>query len=272
MMKPPRSAEAVVLAAFLLLVSGLTAALFLWRPWLPAVASSHGHGVDRMILYLLVTTGILFLIGHAVLIWFLVRPGADYTPVRRRSEWLWALLPVLLMSAISEAGVFVIGMPVWADMYSPAPKDALVVDVVAKQFEWLLRYPGKGPDSRFGRVRADLIRDTDNPLGLEEQDPDAKDDIIVRGTLVVPLGRTVVVRLRSHDVLHSFSVPEFRVKQDVMPGYTATAKFTTDRAGTFEIACAELCGLGHYKMRGVVNVVTPAEYEQWLAGQEGWFE
>lgn len=274
-MKNRLSVEAVVLALFLVLVAVLTAAGFLWKEWRPPVATVHGQGVDRMITYLLVTTGILFLVGHGVLVWFLLRPageGAGYKPVRPRTEWIWALVPVLAMSAISEAGVLVIGMPVWADIYGPVPEDAVTVEVVGKQFEWLVRYPGKTRSAKYGRVEAKFVHDTDNPLGLDEKDSDATDDIVLRGTLVLPVGRTAVIRLRSQDVIHSFSVPEFRVKQDVIPGYAASTKFVPNRTGTFEIACTELCGLGHYKMRGVVKVVAEEEFKSWLAEQTGWFE
>lgn len=260
--------EGACLAFFFILVTLATVGGFLLREWRPTVASEHGRGVDHMITYLLITTGVLFVVGHAVLASFLLRyrgQGATYTPLRKRTEWLWTLLPVLGMTLIAEVGVFVIGMPVWAEVYSEAPKDALVVDVAGQQFGWLFRYPGR--DGKFGRTDPRFVSDTLNPMGLDEHDPTSEDDLVLR-SLHIPVDRTIVVRLRSHDVLHSFSVPEFRIKQDVIPGFTAQAKFKATKTGKYEVACAELCGLGHYRMNAVARVYTALEFERWLKEQE----
>ena len=111
------------------------------------------------------------------------------------------------------------------------------------------------------------LMDVENPIGIDEGDDKSLDDIWKRGLLVVPVGRPVVLQMWSRDVIHSFFVPHFRVKQDLIPGFTTRMKFTPTRTGTFELVCTELCGLGHYKMRGEVRVVEPAEYEAWLAKQ-----
>lgn len=241
---------------------------------MPPVASDHGAKVDGMIRYLLITTGVVFVVGHGVLTWFVLRScaggGEGARRVSPRAEVLWALIPVLVMTAVAEGGVLLIGLPVWAQVYGDAPSDALHVEVVAKQFEWITRYPGK--DGAFGRTDPALVSDASNPVGLDERDPSARDDIVVRGELRLPAGRPAVVRLRSHDVLHSFAVPLFRVKQDVVPGFTARAQFTARVPGRYEIACAELCGLGHYRMRGFAVVQPPEEFEAWFRGQAGWFE
>lgn len=269
-----RRRDASFLAGFFLLGTALVVYGFASRAWLPPVASEHGHGVDRMIRYLLLTTGVLFVLGHLALGWLVWRGArADspaYRPIPRRTEWTLALAPVLLMAIVSEGGVLAIGLPVWAKVYGESPRDALQVEVVGKQFEWLVRYPGA--DGKFGRTIPGEVHEVDNPVGLDEGDADAEDDLISRGVLHLPVGRPVVVRLRSHDVLHSFSVSQFRIKQDVIPGVTLTARFLPEKAGTYEIACAELCGLGHYRMRGTVVVHPPEEFERWLAAQEGWFK
>jgi len=111
-----------------------------------------------------------------------------------------------------------------------------------------------------------------NPLGLDKNDPAAKDDLFFRGVLRLPVNRAAAVRLRSHDVQHSFSVPAFRVKQDLIPGATTRTQFVPIVEGTYEIACAELCGLGHYKMSGTVIVMSQQEFDEWLAKQIGQFE
>jgi cytochrome c oxidase subunit 2 len=266
-------AEVGLVSAVFAAIAGLTVYGFASRSWMPAVASEHGPGVDGMIDYLLVATGALFVVGHAVLAWFIWqgrRGDAPKAPrVKPIVEWLWALVPALAMTVIAEFGVLALGLPVWGKVYGPPPKDALVVEVVGKQFEWLVRYAG--PDGKFGRTEPRHVHAVDNPMGLDAKDPAAKDDVVLQ-TLHLPVGRPILVRLRSHDVIHSFGIPEFRVKQDVIPGYVATAQFTPTRVGTFEIACAELCGLGHYKMRGVVIVEPPAAFEAWLKEEVGAFE
>lgn len=269
-----RPAQALCLAAFFFLVMAFTVAGFLAREWRPPVASRHGEGVDAMITYILVVTGVIYVIGHAALIGLLIRYSggrpAALPRLGSKAEWRWALIAAFVMAGVSEGGVLVIGLPVWAKMYGAAPADALEVEVVGKQFEWLARYPGK--DGKFGRTDPTLVNDAQNPLGLDEKDPAGRDDVIQRGALHLPADRPIVARLRSHDVLHSFSIPAFRVKQDLIPGFVARTQFVPHRIGTYEIACSELCGLGHYRMRGVAYVKDAREFEQWLAAQPGWFE
>ena len=264
----------VLIVAFVCLVAALTVFGFVVRSWQPAVASEHGVGVDRVIRYLLVTTGAIFVIAHLALAWLLWRGSgkgpATYRPVSRRTELLWALFPVLAMALISEAGVLVIGRPVWEQLYGELPADTLEVEVVGKQFEWFVRYSGK--DGTFGRTEPERVHEVRNLVGLVKKDPAATDDLVFRGVLRLPVGKPVKVRLRSHDVLHSFSIPAFRTKQDIIPGVTLGTQFTPTEIGEFEIACAELCGLGHYKMRGTVKIMPQEEFDQWLAGQTGWFE
>lgn len=266
--------DLLFLIMFFTAATMLTVAGFGLHDWRPAVASAHGKGVDGIISYLLAVTGLIFVIGHGVLIWFLWRYQGDgpsaYQPVSPRTEWLVTLPTVLFMTVMSEVGVFALALPVWGQVYGPAPADAFVVEVVGKQFEWIVRYPGK--DGKFGRVDPTLVDDADNPLGLDEKDPAAKDDVVKRGQLILPVGGPIAVRLRSLDVLHSFTIPSMRVKQDIIPGYTARIKFVPEIAGTYEIACTELCGLGHYKMRGLLQVKTAEEFKKWFADQPGMFE
>lgn len=265
------SARAGFAALFGALTAGAVLGFATYR--LPPVASVHGHGVDDTIRYLLWASGAIFVLGHVVLIAFVCRSRPDGPSYRAPSatvEWAWALGPVLVMAGIAEAGVLFVGGKAWSQMYAETPADAVAVEVVGKQFEWLVRYPGK--DGRFGAVDPAKVHETRNPFGLDKKDPAAKDDIVARGTLVLPLGRPVVVRLRSQDVLHSFWIPAARVKQDLVPGSVMRTQFTLETAGEHEIACAEVCGLGHYKMRGVVKVEAPEAFDRWLAAQTGWFE
>lgn len=267
----PRS-RVLIAASFVLFAAG-TVCLGFFFPWKLAVASEHGRGVDAMILFLLVATGLFLVAGHllvAYFVWRSARPEAPaFKPVTPRSEWIATLIPVIVIAAAAEGGVLVIGMPVWSQIYRPDPQ-ALQVEVVGKQFEWIARYPGK--DGRFGRTDPGLVDEVENPLGLVEEDPAATDDIVIRGALYLPAGRVASIRLRSLDVLHSFSVPLFRTKQDAVPGIPTRTQVRPTETGQFEIVCAELCGMGHYRMRAYVNVLTPEEFEAWKARQTGWFE
>ena len=275
MSQPSRAPlTAKYLVAFFGAVVVLTIYGFAARPWLPEVASRHGKGVDTVIWYLLATTGPVFVAGHVMLAWLVwTRSSAEateYQPVSSRTELLWAMLPIAFMGIVSEAGVLALGHPVWSELYGEPEPDAMKVEVVGKQFEWFVRYPGK--DGEFGHTSPDLVHEVRNPLGLDKKDPAAKDDLFSRGVLRLPVDRMVRVRLRTHDVQHSFAIPSFRVKQDLVPGFPTQTQFVPTREGEYEIACAELCGLGHYKMRAVAIVLSEEEFKQWKASQLGWFE
>lgn len=240
----------------------------------PDVASQHGEGVDSVIHYLFWSTGFIFIVGHLVLITVLIRStgekAPEFAPESRKVEWRWAAGAALGMALIAETGVLLLGLPVWSQVYGEPPEDVVHCEVVGLQFNWLVRYPGK--DGVFGQCKPELVAEW-NPFGLDEDDPNALDDIVVEsGQLMLPKGRTARVQLRSHDVIHSFCVTEFRTKQDLIPGFTTHAQFKPTKTGTYEIACAELCGLGHYKMRTIVKVMEPAEFESWLKAQVGYYE
>lgn len=255
---------------WLFVSAGVLVALgFMYRAWRPEVASVHGQTVDRVIDYLLVIVGIFIITGHILLgLWIVWSKKRDLPTghASRKTEARVAIAVVLVMAVVSESGVIVLGLPAWEQMYGDPPENALVVEVVGKQFGWITRYPGE--DGVFGATLPELVDDMDNPLGLDDEDEAAEDDIVLDGLLHLPVGTPVLVRLRSHDVLHSFSVAHMRVKQDVVPGLTTSVQFEVTRTGDFEIACAELCGLGHYRMRGVLKVQTVADFTSWLAEQE----
>ena len=137
-----------------------------------------------------------------------------------------------------------------------------MVRVVGTQFAWNIQYPG--PDGKFGRTDIKLVG-SDNPLGLDRSDPAAKDDITTINQLNLPVDRPVLVHLSSMDVIHSFGLYEMRVKQDAIPGIQIPVWFIPNRIGEYEIACSQLCGLGHFRMRGFVNIKTEADFQKWLA-------
>jgi cytochrome c oxidase subunit 2 len=171
-----------------------------------------------------------------------------------------------------EIGVVVVEMvlllfysiPAWATRMNdlPAESEATVVRVVAEQFAWNSHYPGA--DGRFGLTEAARVS-ADNPVGLDRTDPNGKDDIVTINQLNLPVDRPVLIHLSSKDVIHSFAINEFRVKQDAVPGMDIPVWFIPNQAGNFEINCSQLCGLGHYRMRGFVSIQSDADYRQWLA-------
>ncbi len=263
-----RSIEGLLLALIFFIIAIVSIALAA-RRWLPPLASEHGAGIDLVIRYLVITVGSLFVVGHVVLgsfIWRFSRTGrVTHRLASRRAEKAWAIIPVVLMALVAEGGVLVLGLPVWGKFYgSPPPLEAIAIEVTGEQFAWNVRYPGK--DGIFGRTDAKLITD-ENPLGLDNHDPAAKDDIVQLGVLYAPVNKPVRIRLRSKDTLHSFFLPHLRVKQDVVPGMTIEIWFVPTQLGEYELACAELCGFFHFQMRGVFRVITPEQFEQWLKEQ-----
>lgn len=264
---PQRRAMAWSLAALMIAVLALAAALAL-QPWFPPVASAHGQAVQTMLNFTLLATGTFFVVGHLMLAWLIARA------VRRtaeaagqpsgRAQWLVGLLPAFAMAVVAEGGVLVLALPVWARYYGPPPPDAVRVEVVGRQFFWVVRYPGS--DGQFGRTSPALI-DTENLLGLDGEDRAAADDVVLLNEMQLPKGRPALVRLRSTDVIHSFWVPELRVKQNAVPGMGIDIWFTPTQVGSYELACNQICGLGHYRMRGSLGVSEGVDFERWLAEQ-----
>jgi len=168
------------------------------------------------------------------------------------------------VTAVVFIGLGVQGNRVWAEYFlTDAPPEALTVEVTAQQFAWNIRYPG--PDGKFGRTDPALIDDAiGNFLGLDPKDPAGRDDVTTQNIMAAPVDRPVRVILRTKDVIHSFFVPQMRVKQDSVPGMAIRVHFTATKTGEYEIACAELCGMQHYKMRGRLLVMPEANYANWL--------
>ena len=249
---------------------GIGAIVYGWRTWLPDLASRHGAGIDAMLKYLLTTVGALLLAGYLLLAYFIWR-GSRRSAIgarlaTRRLEVGLSIAFGVGMALLAEGGVLAIGMPVWAEYFdSVPPADAVVVEVTAQQFMWNVRYPG--PDGKFGRTDPKLIDETTNVLGIDPADPAGRDDVFTQNEIAVPVARAVRIVLHSKDVIHSFFLPNFRVKQDAVPGMTPEVVFFPTRRGNYELACAELCGLAHYRMRGFFNVVSEQEFEDWLRKQ-----
>jgi cytochrome c oxidase subunit 2 len=261
----PQSTLGIAVAVLVWLL-GIGVVVLGARRYLPPVASRHGEGIDVMLVYLLATTGTLILIGHVILGYFILRFSRAAAPSSElpggRAQRFWSVAPALLMTVVAEGGVLVLGIPVFDQITEAPPADALVVEVTGEQFTWNVRYPG--PDGRFGRTDPALIG-VDNPLGLDPSDPASADDVHELALMYLPVNKPVHIRLRSKDVLHSFYLPYHRIKQDAVPGMTIDLWFVPTREGEFDIACAELCGFGHYQMRGFLHVVSDGEFQNWLS-------
>lgn len=235
---------------------------------LPPAASAHAGEIDTIMLLVHSLMLALAVGWGGVFVYSLVRfrrsrnPRANYEGAR--SRW----------STYTEAGivlaelVLLVGfsIPAWATRVRDLPPahEAVAIRVVGEQFAWNVHYPGA--DGAFGLTDVKLVA-ADNPLGLDPRSSTAKDDVTTINEIVVPIGRPVVIQLSAKDVIHSFGVPAMRVKQDANPGMLTTVWFTPTATGEFDVACSQLCGLGHYRMKALLRVVPEAEYTAWLAAQ-----
>jgi cytochrome c oxidase subunit 2 len=247
---------------------------------LPRLAAAHGAQIDNLIGWIHVFMLILFVGWGGFFLYTLVRfrqsrnPVADYRGVTsHRSTYLE--VGVAVVEAVLLIGF---AIPLWATRVDALPREgeALVVQVTGEQFAWNIHYPGT--DGVFGRTDVKLLDLQSNPLGLDRSDPAAKDDVTTVNQLYLPVNRPIIVRLRSKDVIHSFGVPELRVKQDAVPGLTipiwfiptvTTAEMRSQTGNAefqYEIACAQLCGIGHARMRGFVTVQSAEEFQTWMDG------
>jgi cytochrome c oxidase subunit 2 len=257
-------AIAVVLV---LLVLGTVAFHFLNPWWFTPIASNWGTMDDTVNLTFWVT-GAVFVAVNLFMAYAIVRyrhrkgveRRAEYEPEYRRLEW-W----LIGLTSVGVIAMLAPGLAVWAKFVT-VPDDAAVVEAIGQQWSWSFRLPGA--DGVLGAVDPSLM-DADNPFGMDADDPRGQDDILVPGgELHLPLDRSVKLLLRSKDVMHDFTVPQFRVKMDMVPGMVTYLWLTPTRAGQYEILCEELCGIGHFAMRGRVVVDDAAAYQSWLDGQQ----
>lgn len=233
---------------------------------LPPAAAAHAADVDRVIGLVHILMLALAAGWAAYFIWVLVRfrrsrhPRANVVGASGRVAF-----GVEVGVVAAEAALLIlIALPVWYARTGaqPVSPKAIAVRVIAEQFAWNVHYPGA--DGEFGAARPALVTG-ENPVGLDRSSPYGRDDIVVVNQLHLPVDRPVVVQLSSKDVIHSFGVPAMRVKQDAIPGVLAPIWFTPTREGTFDIACSQLCGLAHFRMRGLVTVESEDAFQRFLA-------
>ena len=232
---------------------------------LPVAASAHAAEVDRIMVLVHWLMLVLFVGWGMFFAWVLVRfrsgrnPRASYQGARGR--FASVVEGGVLAAEIALLAFF--SVPFWSANVDAEPphQNTVEVRVVAEQFSWNFHYPGA--DGQFGRTSITLV-DPDNPLGLDRRDAAAKDDITTINQLHLPVGRTAIIHLSSKDVIHSLGIPEMRVKQDAIPGVVQPVWFTPTMTGRWEIACSQLCGLAHYRMKAFYTIHTPEEYQAWL--------
>ncbi|MFN8251046.1 MAG: cytochrome c oxidase subunit II [Ferruginibacter sp.] len=273
--------------AFLLLgflVFGLIGVWYCNELYLPKTlipqgsASVEGESYDLMFAITTAVTGLVFFITQIALFWFAYKyqesdnRKAFYFAHSTKLELIWTTIP-----AITLCVLVAFGLRSWFKVTGDAPKDALVVEVTGHQFGWEFRYPG--PDKVLGQKNFKLTKGA-NSLGVDFNDPASLDDIHVSATMHIPVGRPVKMVINAQDVIHDVGLPHFRLKMDAVPGIPTTQwftpKYTTAEMKertknpdfTYEIACDQMCGKGHFSMRGVIIVETEAEYKAWLAQQK----
>lgn len=256
-----------------ILTLGSVSLFFVKKWWFPEAISSHAAALDRQFLLTIIVVGIAFTaaqVGLGYVVWKYRDRGqsdrAVYTHGSNRLEVVWTVV-----TAVIFIGLAVMGQSVWASLhFNKAPAGAFQVEVVAQQFQWNFHYSGR--DGVFGRTDPNLIDDSAlNYIGLDEADPNTKDDV-VHSVIAVPEGRPVELILRSRDVIHDFWVPQLRFKQDLVPGMVIRVHFTANRLGKYELACAELCGQFHFRMKSYMLVLPADEHQALMALPQDQFQ
>ena len=256
------------LAVVLILLVVGSVVFHLVSPWTFTELASNWGLIDFTIDITFWVTGAVFVLVNLFMAYCVIKfrykkgARATYEPENKKLEtWLTAV------TAVGVAAMLTPGLFVWASFVN-VPEDAIEVEAVGQQWHWTFRYPGD--DGKFGEVDAERITG-DNPFGMDPDDPNGQDDILVYSPEAhIPIDQPVKFLLRSKDVLHDFAVAQFRVKMDLVPGMETFLWLTPTRLGRFEILCEELCGIAHHTMRGAVVVDEPEDYASWIAKQSTW--
>lgn len=239
--------------------------------WLPKGASTFAHEIDHAINLVHVLMGVMFVVWGIYFIYFLIKFRSGTKNPISYTGFSKTIVPVSMIAFVAMFDAYMLlssDIPFWKHLKTDFPDDAesTVVRVVAQQFAWNIHYPGK--DGQFGRSRPELVDEKANPIGLDLDDPAAKDDITTVGQLRIPVEKPVIIHLTTKDVIHSFFLPIMRVKQDAIPGMSIPIWFEPTRTGDWQIACAQLCGNSHYSMKGIFKVQNQADYAAWMESKE----
>jgi cytochrome c oxidase subunit 2 len=261
-----RHSAGKIFASLLTVIALATVALFVARRWMPLAASQHAASLDRQFKLSLADSAIIFLIAQFALAVFVWR---SRTPLDHRAETHARAIPIAVWIGVVFIGIELfsaatLGRSAWAAMYDvPSNASTVRVQAMGQQFAFYFRYPGV--DRKFGPVHVDRIdASIGNYFGLDRVRDLASKDDITSAALVLPVNRPVELQLLSQDVIHGFYIRELRIQQDMVPGMEIPVYFTPTRIGTYEIVCSQLCGLGHYRMRAYLQVVSDSDFEKWM--------
>jgi len=258
------AATAAILALLIAVMVCVTVYVFAANLYpAPPPITAIGEKIDHQYDMTLYVTGLVFILSQLGLAYAIVRfrdrgQKASFSRGNNTLEVLWTSATIILF-----VGLGLLGRKAWAETrFVPAESDAIHIELTTNQFAFNFRYPG--PDGKFGRIEtAQISASSGNPLGIDSNDPAGKDDIVTP-TLTVPVDRQIELVLHSQDVIHNFYVRELRLQQDAVPGLAIPIHFTATKIGQYEIVCTQLCGLGHYHMRSLLNVVSEADYQSFL--------
>jgi cytochrome c oxidase subunit 2 len=252
----------MAVAAGILLLVVVTLVFHFLSPWWFTPIAADWAAMDTTIDITFWITGVVFVLLNGFLIWVVIRyrhrqgSKAQYDPESRKLEW-W----LTIVTSIGVVAMLAPGLLVWARIID-VPDDAAVAEVVGQQWHWSFRFPGE--DGELGQVDVALMT-ADNPFGMKPDDPAGQDDVLIDNPeLHLPIDRPYKLVFRSKDVLHNFTVPQFRVKMDLVPGMTPWVWLKPTRTGRFDIMCEELCGVAHFAMRGAVVVEEAGAFDEWL--------
>ena len=239
-------------------------------------ASEHGEKIDKMMWITLAVTGVVFFMTQIMLFWFAYKyqysekRKAYYYPHNNKWEILWTAVPAIFLTVLVGFGLYY-----WFGITKEAPQGAQVVEITGKQFNWLVRYPGK--DAVLGRKNYRLTNASEgNALGVDWEDASSHDDIEATEVHLV-VNKPVKFVINAQDVIHDVGLPHFRLKMDAVPGIPTTIwftpkyttaemkKITGNKDFVYEISCDQMCGQGHYSMKGIIVVETQEEYNKWMA-------
>lgn len=253
---------AVAIGILLLVV--ITLLFHFFSPWWWTPIAADWSNIDLTVDITFWVTGVVFIALNGFLVWVIIRyrqregQEAHYEPESKAMEWWLSIITTVGVVALLAPGLWV-----WGEIIT-IPDDAEVVEVVGQQWHWSFRYPGE--DGVLGQVEVSRMN-VDNPFGMKEEDPAGRDDILINsGELHIPIDKNLKFVLRAKDVLHNFTVPQFRVKMDLIPGTTTYQWLKPTVIGRYDIMCEELCGIGHFAMRGAVVVDDQETFDQWLDG------
>jgi cytochrome c oxidase subunit II len=257
------SGMALAVVIILLVIGSLV--FHFMSPWFFTPIASNWGNIDLTVDITFIVTGIVFVAVNGFTAWCIIRyrhrPGhkADYDPENTKLEVILTTVTTVGVAAMLIPGLFVWGA------FVTVPEDAHQVEAVGKQWHWSYRLPGA--DGQFGATDVRHMN-VDNPFGMDPEDPAGQDDVLVSAPILhLPVDQPAHILLRSTDVLHNFTVPQFRVKMDLVPGMVTYQWFTPEVPGTYEVLCEELCGVGHFAMRSKVVVESRADFDAWLDAQ-----